>query len=438
MSLKLTPRALGIVCAFAGLLVGSTTSAAPKRVLVVEWAVLVMRHGIRAPLDGEVPLETRTGAPWPTWPVAESRITPHGVRALEQVAAYDRRLFAARGLMKANGCPAGVVRIRSNSSDRTIASGTAYAEGFAPGCNLDIEHRPLGTADPIFEPLRARATRFDAAAAIVSINRDTGGMAALVQRHGVALARLDRVLGCTSPERGCLSAGMPAVSASADGHDLVLTGPIRAASGIAQVLLLQEVEGLPRESVGWGRADPATLEQLGALHAALFAVFTHSPYMAAHQAVILGRKVLAALSPQGPRLTIFMGHDTNVTALAAALRIDLKVPGYATNDVPPGGALLIERLRDARTGAGFVRVSYRTQMPETLRALGQSASLVVLRIPGCASLMCPAATFSRLLASRLASLQTATHEPISPRAREAASKRSTSGVLRRPPAGGGR
>jgi 4-phytase/acid phosphatase len=232
-------------------------------------------------------------------------------------------------------------------------------------------------------------------------------MAALARRHSVALARLDQVLGCTSTERGCVAAATPAVSASADGHDLVLAGPIRAASGIAQVLLLQEVEGLPRESVGWGRASPATLEQLGALHAALFAVFTHPPYMAAHQAAVLGREVLASLSSKGPRLTVFMGHDTNVTALAAALRVDLKAPGYAINDVPPGGALLIERLRDARTGARFVRVSYRTQSPEMLRRLGQSASLVMLKIPGCASLLCPAATFHRLLASHLAPLQTA-------------------------------
>lgn len=313
------------------------------------------------------------------------------------------RLRCPQALLKAS-CNTSQV---SNSSDRTIASGRAYAEGLAPGCDLAIEHKPLGTADSIFEPLRARATAFDARAAIESINRETGGMPALARRHGAALARLDQVLGCTSVERGCVPAGAPAVSASADGHDLVLAGPIRAASGIAQVLLLQEVEGLPRESVGWSRANPATIEQLGALHAALFAVYTHPPYMAAHQAAVLGREVLASLSSTGPRLTIFMGHDTNVTALAAALRVDLKAPGYATNDVPPGGALLIERLRDASTGARFVRVSYRTQSPESLRGLWQSASLVALKIPGCASLLCPEATFSRGLVSHLAPLQPA-------------------------------
>ncbi|RZM24457.1 MAG: hypothetical protein EOP67_46540, partial [Sphingomonas sp.] len=68
-----TPAAVGIVCAAATLLAGSPAIAAPKRTLMLEHAVLVMRHGIRAPLDGEVPPGTRTGAPWPAWPVAQSR-----------------------------------------------------------------------------------------------------------------------------------------------------------------------------------------------------------------------------------------------------------------------------------------------------------------------------------------------------------------------------
>lgn len=395
------------LCAAAALLVSPNAAVAgPKRAMVVQRAVLVMRHGIRAPLDGEVPAGTRTAAPWPSWPIAESRITPHGARALEIVAAADRRLLASRGLIAETGCPIGAMRLMSNSSDRTIASGEAYANGFAPGCHLGIEHQLRGTVDPIFEPLRAHATGFDPAAAIAAIDRETGGMAALARRHRVALARLDRVLGCTPRAGGCLAAGAPALGIGADGADIVLDGPIRAASGVAQVLLLQQVEGLPRQDIGWGRADPATIRRLGALHAALFAVFTHPPYMASHQAAVLGRGVLAALFDTGPRLTVFMGHDTNVTALAAALRVDLKAPGYATNDVPPGGALLLERVRDRRTGRRFVRVSYRTQSPEALRMLKRSTSLVALKIPGCADLLCPAATFSRLLASRLAPLKT--------------------------------
>ena len=176
-------------------------------------------------------------------------------------------------------------------------------------------------------------------------------------------------------------------------------------SGIAQVLLLQYVEGLPRARVGWGRTDAVMLRRLGALHAALFAVFTHSPYMAAHQAAMLGRAVLRSLNDgTGPRFDVLMGHDTNVTALAAALRIALRAPGYATNDVPPGGALMLESLRDPRSGRSFVRVSYRTQPPGVLRGLGRTTNVTPLIVPGCGSRLCPAAQFAALLEQRLAPL----------------------------------
>jgi 4-phytase/acid phosphatase len=169
------------------------------------------------------------------------------------------------------------------------------------------------------------------------------------------------------------------------------------------VLLLQYLEGMPIGQVGWGRASAATLRRLGSLHAALFDVFTRPPYMAAHQAAPLGGHLLDTLfSDSAPRLELLMGHDTNVTALAAALRVDLTAPGYATNDIPPGGALLLERLRDGRSGSSFVRVSYRTQSPSALRRLRIGVSLKPLRIPGCARGLCPADQFRMLLSSRLA------------------------------------
>jgi 4-phytase/acid phosphatase len=56
-----TLAAFGIVCAVATLSVGSPAIAAPKQTLILERTVLVTRHGIRAPLDGEVPPGTRTG-----------------------------------------------------------------------------------------------------------------------------------------------------------------------------------------------------------------------------------------------------------------------------------------------------------------------------------------------------------------------------------------
>ena len=368
------------------------------RELRLERVVMLMRHGVRAPLAGEVPDGTRTAQPWPTWPVPEGQVTPHGAAAMRLLGRHDRRWLAPLGLAR---CPVpGSIRIWTNTASRTIASGEAYVQGFAPGCHVAVGHRPVGQTDPIFEPLSARATAFVPREAIASIDRHTGGMDALVARHRPALARIDTVLGC---EAGVCSPVTPAtVSASADGHGIDLSGPIRAASGTAQVLLLEEAEGMPRRQVGWGRANPATIAQVGAVHAALFDVFTRSPYMAAHQASVLGQRIIETLTARSaPRLDVMVGHDTNVTALAAALHVELDAPDFAPNDIAPGGALVVERLRDTRSGERFVRLYYRVQPLAAIRALKADVVVTPLSIPGCAS-PCRLDRFVTLLRSRIA------------------------------------
>ncbi len=397
----IAPLALYVLSALAAP-VAAQDAPAPKG-LTLDRVVVLMRHGVRAPLDGEVPHGTRTAKPWPIWTTPESELTPHGAEALVAEAGADRAAWVARGLLP-QGCPTpGSIRIRTNSSSRTIASGEAYAKALAPGCTVPVAHNPMGQVDPLFEPLRARATRFDADAAVADIDRFTGGMDALVARHRPALRLLDQVLGCGDP-RGCDPAGPARLTPSADGHGIDLTGPIRTASGTAQVLLLQYAEGLS-PSVGGIPVDGRTLARLGTVHAALFDVYSRSPYMAAHQSAAFGRHMIDALTAKdGAKLDLLVGHDTNVTALAALLGFDLVAPGYATNDAAPGGAILIERWHDAKDRA-FVTVHYRTQSPDQIRAHAAAVSTRAVTVRGCPTdAPCPLDRFVQLFRERLAPL----------------------------------
>lgn len=371
--------------------------------LTLDRVVILMRHGVRAPLDGEVPHGTRTAKPWPTWTTPESELTPHGAEALAAEARADRADWIAHGLLSP-GCPApGSIRIWTNRSSRTIASGQAYARTLAPDCAVPVEHKPLGQVDPLFEPLRARATRFDAKVAVADIDRFTGGMNALVARNRPALRLLNQVLGC-GDAKGCDPAGPARLTPSTDGHGIDLTGPIRTASGTAQVLLLQYAEGLS-PSVGGLPVDGAVLARLGTVHAALFDVYSRSPYMAAHQSAVFGRHMIAALTAKdGAKVDMLVGHDTNVTALAALLGFDLVAPGYATNDAAPGGAVLIERWHDAK-GRAFVTVRYRTQSPDQIRAHAAAVSVTPVHVRGCpADAPCPLDHFVKMFGERLAPL----------------------------------
>ncbi|KQM19236.1 hypothetical protein ASE73_17830 [Sphingomonas sp. Leaf24] len=356
--------------------------------------VVLMRHGVRAPIVGEAPADTKVDGEWPAWPVAPEFLTPHGAAAIAQLARYDRRWLSAKA------CPApGSVRIRTNTAERTIATGRAYADALAPGCALLVDHNPAGQVDPLFEPLRAGATAFDADKAVAAIAAYTGGVDALTARHAGAIRTLDRVLGCGLPA-GCSTPGPATLRPSRDGRGIEFTGPIRATSGTAQVILLQYAEGMPMAEVSFGRADAATIRRIGTLHAALFDVFTRAPYMAAHQAGPVGAHMLATLTAaEAPRLEMLVGHDTNVTALGAALGVDLDAPGFARGDVAPGGALVLKRWR-GRKGP-YVTISYRAQPLEAIRSGAATVVETPLALPGCA-MRCPLDRFDKLLRARLA------------------------------------
>jgi 4-phytase/acid phosphatase len=360
--------------------------------------VLLMRHGVRAPITGEAPADTKVAGTWSKWPVAPEVLTPHGAQAIAQLARHDRRWLTTKS------CPnPGSVRIWTNTAERTIATGRAYADALAPGCDLPVGHNPDGKVDPLFEPLRAGATAFDADKAVAAITTYTGGVDALTARHADAIRTLDRVLGCGLPA-GCSTPGPATLKPSRDGRGIDLTGPIRATSGTAQVILLQYAEGMPLAQVGFGRADATTIRRIGTLHAALFDVFTRSPYMAAHQAGPLGAHMLATLTAaQAPRLELLVGHDTNVTALGAALGVDLDAPGFARNDVAPGGALVFKRWRGSK--GPYVTVSYRVQPLDAIRSGAATVVETPLAIPGC-GVRCPLDRFDKLLRAKLAPVVT--------------------------------
>lgn len=394
-------RALALCLLIAA---GFGAQAEAASTLKVERVFVLMRHGVRAPIDGEVPAGTQTARPLPQWPVAAEEITPHGAKAVANQAKLDRALLARQGLLL-EGCPAaGAVRIWSNSVDRTIATGQAYAAGFASGCDIPAGHQEMGSADPFFEALRADAS-FDPAKAIVSITAYTGGLDALAKRHQPEIRLLDKLLDCGRSE-GCSPLPPSSVHPSADGKGIDLTGPIRTTSGTAQVLLLLYAEGLAGPGTAWPAITPASLKTIGALHAALFDVFTRPPYMAAHQAGPVAaalEKYMNSNDPADPVFDLLVGHDTNVTALAALLDLKLTAPGYATGDVAPGGALWIERMTNHQ-GQHFLRFFNRTQSPQQLRQLSPHASMTRLILPGCANgpgQSCPLESFNRIVATKL-------------------------------------
>ncbi|MCE4553459.1 histidine-type phosphatase [Roseateles cellulosilyticus] len=388
-----SPRAWVSALCIAGLGLASPAWSAGQSPLQLERVVMLWRHGLRAPLPTEAAAEPRAGEAWPSWSTPASLLTPHGRAALALSGQYQRTMLQAADLLPAQGCPApGQVFVWANTVDRTVASGEVLAGALTPGCATPVQHLPMDQTDPLFNPIEAGAVDFDAAEAVRVIDRETGGVQALVAPEGEAVRAMQRVLGCDDrrPEARCtLQTGEAALRPGADGRGLAMRGPIDVASGTAQVLALQYAEGLPMTEVGWGRARMTEIASVSRLHALLFEVYARPSYMAQRIAGPLSARLLQLLlSADAPAVSLLIGHDNNIAALTALLGVGFQFPGYGRNDPPVGSVLLLERLRDPASGRRYLRVRYEAQSLDQLRELApltqRSPPLTLtLPLPGC-------------------------------------------------------
>lgn len=147
---------------------------------------------------------------------------------------------------------------------------------------------------------------------------------------------------------------------------------------------------MPR--VGWGRVDASTFHALSQLHALLFAVHARPAYVADRVASVLAGRILARLEqPDAPRLSLFVGSDNNILALCGVLGVHVRMPGYAEDDPPVGGALELAVWRSVATHRRYVTATYQAQTPAQLR---EGVALSLARPPARLPLVpaaCPAA-----------------------------------------------
>ena len=89
----------------------------------MERAVLLSRHGVRAPLQSPEELDRHAATPWPTWPVTPGGLTPRGAELCDLMGRYYRVLYGGRGLIQSDDCPPrGTVAVWADFDQRTRAS----------------------------------------------------------------------------------------------------------------------------------------------------------------------------------------------------------------------------------------------------------------------------------------------------------------------------
>ena len=376
--------------------------------------VMLMRHGVRPPTKPRVVPDGIADKPWPAWSVDFGELTQHGYDAVKLLGAWDRGNWVARGLLPAAGCPAaGEVEVAASSKSRTQATARALVEGMAPGCTIDVAFPKTPAEDVEFHPIDAGAVPFDADEAYRATLDElpADGMQGEVKRQAELFALLNRAFGCCNAAsctvdgkpKACDLSQMPSGIRREEGDAPSIGDPFGIASTASQTFLLEYLEGKPMQDVAWGRLEREEIGKLLQFHTLKFRYEARTPYTAERAASPLAARMLEAME-QGPKLTVLVGHDTNIANLGGFLDLHWTLPDYPQDDPPPGGALGFEVLADP-AGKEYVRAFYRAQTMDQVRELqplgsGNAPAYVYLDIPGCAA-PCALQDFAAMLRPRL-------------------------------------
>ena len=377
------PRFTGFAGILSALVLAAPAASAASPTL--ESVVIVQRHGVRPPTKPASSLAKYASQAWPDWPVAPGELTPHGAEAVRLLGAWTRAHYAALGVLPAKGCPgSGDVFVWADGADhRTVDSGNAMLRGLAPGCGVTDQHGTAGREDAVFAAMESGQCPLPDAVAQAEIPLVQARLKALPASYAPALAALRQVLapgisGAACNADLCFEDGKNAVGQ--DEGKAKVKGPLGTAASLAEDLLLEDAEGFSGDRLGWGRLNDAKLTQIMTLHALASDITRRDPAVAGHNGAMLAQDVLAALGGGAPlpaqhgkraRITVFLGHDTNLDNLAGIFGLTWSLPGQP-DDTAPDTALVFERWRDA-PGHETVRVFVRYQTLAQLRGLTRLA-----------------------------------------------------------------
>lgn len=377
--------------------------------------VLIMsRHNLRAPLanNGSV-LEQSTPNKWPEWDVPGGQLTTKGGVLEVYMGHYMREWLAEQGIVTTGECPVpGTVYAYANSLQRTVATAQFFITGAFPGCDVPVHHQEkMGTMDPTFNPVITD----DSAAFSQQAVKAMGD-----ERQKMHLDESYRLLEQITGYQNSPSCKEKKVCSLPEGKDEFIApyekepgvnGPLKVGNSLVDAFTLQYYEGFPLDQVAWGQIK--TDQQWRVLselkNGYQDSLFT-SPAVARNVAAPLVKyidKALVTEAAKAPKVTLLVGHDSNIASLLMAL--DFK-PYQLQNQyerTPIGGKIVFQRWHDTSGNRELMKIEYVYQSTEQLRnadvlTLKSPPQRVTLELSGCpvdANGFCPVDKFNAVLNS---------------------------------------
>jgi 4-phytase/acid phosphatase len=363
---------------------------------VLKQIIIFGRHGVRSAALPASTLAAFSSRPYPDFGVPTGYLTPHGAQDEVLLGTYFRDYLRAEGLLSGNDTEdAKRAYFRANSIQRSNISAASLATGLLPNASVPVHSYPLGTADPVFDPITAKIVTVDTARAVEEVNGIFGSGPALASAYSAEFSLIRSVLfnypnGTQPPpatptglvDPTALPIPLTANTSSVATANVINGGGLASTLYAADPFVMEYTDGLPLSEVAWGQLSLPALSQQTRIITLDFAIELSSPYLnqlqssnaAAHilrsmEQAVTGEKVPGAFSDPRTKLVVINSSDAYVNGVADLLHMHWLLPGYQADYCAPGGSLVFE-LRQSRTsGEYIVRVYYTAQTFDQLRNL---------------------------------------------------------------------
>ncbi|KEN58696.1 glucose-1-phosphatase [Escherichia coli 6-537-08_S1_C3] len=378
----------------------------------LQQVLMMSRHNLRAPLanNGSV-LEQSTPNKWPEWDVPGGQLTTKGGVLEVYMGHYMREWLAEQGMVKSGECPPPyTVYAYANSLQRTVATAQFFITGAFPGCDIPVHHQEkMGTMDPTFNPVITDDSAAFSEQAVAAMEKELSKLQ-LTDSYQL----LEKIVNykdspaCKEKQQCSLVDGKNTFSAKYQ-QEPGVSGPLKVGNSLVDAFTLQYYEGFPMDQVAWGeiKSDQQWKVLSKLKNGYQDSLFT-SPEVARNVAKPLVSyidKALVTDRTRAPKITVLVGHDSNIASLLTAL--DFKP--YQLHDqnerTPIGGKIVFQRWHDSKANRDLMKIEYVYQSAEQLRnadalTLQAPAQRVTLELSGCpidANGFCPMDKFDSVL-----------------------------------------
>ena len=339
--------------------------------LQLEKVVIFSRHGLRSPLTSPGSrLSKVTPYEWENWDVPASHLTKKGAILETYFGQYINDWLIQNEVIKKGECLSpDNAQIYTNSLQRTIATGQSLTTGIFPGCDIKTEHKmEIGKMDPVFNPVITTDNAKFKEEALKGMNLKKRN-----QELKGSYSLLSDVINYTKSEE-CLKEGKckffneeGTLKIEKDKEPGV-DGPIKLGTQIGDALLLQYYEGYPLDKIAGNNINTREKWQKitdikNGYEDLLFA----TEKVAKNVAAPLIKYIYNDISSSNHKVTVLVGHDSNLVAMFAALGFkDYKLEEQVEK-TPIGGKVFFEIWKDKKTGERKVKVEYIYQTLSQIR-----------------------------------------------------------------------